>query len=121
MSDRPATPPLLEIRDLSITFRTDAGFAHAVDGLDLTVGAGETVGLVGESGCGKSVTALAVLRLVEPDGSVGLKSSIALEGRNLLALPMTELRRVRGNHVAIVFQEPASALNPVMTIVVKTA
>ena len=116
MSERPVTPPLLAIRDLSIAFRTDGGFAHAVDGLDLTVGAGETVGLVGESGCGKSVTALAVLRLVEPDGSVGLKSSIALEGRNLLALPMTELRRVRGNHVAIVFQEPASALNPVMTI-----
>ncbi|MFI5279161.1 MAG: ABC transporter ATP-binding protein [Gemmatimonadales bacterium] len=108
--------PLLEIRDLRITFRTDAGFARAVDGLDLTVGAGETVALVGESGCGKSVTALAVLRLVEPDGSVGLESAVRLEGRNLLALPMSELRAVRGNHVAIVFQEPASALNPVLTI-----
>jgi peptide/nickel transport system ATP-binding protein len=108
--------PLLEIKDLRITFRTDAGFARAVDGLDLTVGAGETVALVGESGCGKSVTALAVLRLVEPDGSVGLESAVRLEGRDLLALPMTELRAVRGNHVAIVFQEPASALNPVLTI-----
>ncbi len=108
--------PLLEIKDLRITFRTGAGFARAVDGLDLTVGAGETVALVGESGCGKSVTALAVLRLVEPDGSVGLESAVRLEGRNLLALPMSELRAVRGNHVAIVFQEPASALNPVLTI-----
>jgi oligopeptide/dipeptide ABC transporter ATP-binding protein len=110
------TAPLLEIRDLTITFRTEAGFARAVDGLDLTVGAGETVALVGESGCGKSVTALAVLRLVEPDGSVGLGSSVRLEGRDLLALPLSELRAVRGNHVAIVFQEPASALNPVLTI-----
>jgi oligopeptide/dipeptide ABC transporter ATP-binding protein len=111
-----ALPPLLAIRDLRISFRTAAGLARAVDGLDLDVGAGETVGLVGESGCGKSVTALAVLRLVEPDGSVALGSSIKLEGRDLLALPMKELRAVRGNHVAIVFQEPASALNPVLTI-----
>jgi peptide/nickel transport system ATP-binding protein len=110
------TAPLLEIRDLKITFRTEGGFARAVDGLDLTVGVGETVALVGESGCGKSVTALAVLRLVEPDGSVALGSSVRLEGRDLLALPLSELRAVRGNHVAIVFQEPASALNPVLTI-----
>jgi oligopeptide/dipeptide ABC transporter ATP-binding protein len=115
--DRPAAAaPLLEIRALRVTFRTDAGFARAVDGLDLVVRAGETVGLVGESGCGKSVTALAVLRLVEPDGSVGLDSRVMLEGRDLLSLPMTELRAVRGNHVALVFQEPASALNPVLTI-----
>ena len=110
------TAPLLEIRDLRITFRTDAGFARAVDGLDLQVGAGETVALVGESGCGKSVTALAVLRLVEPDGSVGVGSAVRLEGRDLMALPMSQLRAVRGNHVAIVFQEPATALNPVLTI-----
>jgi oligopeptide/dipeptide ABC transporter ATP-binding protein len=112
----PVRPSLLAIRDLRISFRTDHGLARAVDGIDLDVGAGETVGLVGESGCGKSVTALAVLRLVEPDGSVALGSSIRLEGRDLLALPMKELRAVRGNHVAIVFQEPASALNPVLTI-----
>jgi len=87
-----------------------------VDGLDLDVPRGETVALVGESGCGKSVTALAVLRLVEPDGVVGIGSSVRLEGRDLLALPMRELRAVRGNHVAIVFQEPATALNPVLTI-----
>jgi len=108
--------PLLEIRDLRITFRTPEGFARAVDGVDLEVQPGETVALVGESGCGKSVTALAVLRLVEPDGAVGIGSAVRLEGRDLLALPMKELRHVRGNHVAIVFQEPATALNPVLTI-----
>ena len=111
-----AVPPLLQIRDLRITFRTADGFARAVDGLDLDVMRSETVALVGESGCGKSVTALAVLRLVEPDGVVGLGSSIKLEGRDLVSLPMRELRAVRGNHVAIVFQEPATALNPVLTI-----
>jgi len=120
MTDPPARPPvgppLLAVRDLRISFRTAAGLARAVDGIELDVATGETVGLVGESGCGKSVTALAVLRLVEPDGSVAHGSSIKLEGRDLLALPMKELRAVRGNHVAIVFQEPASALNPVLTI-----
>jgi peptide/nickel transport system ATP-binding protein len=108
--------PLLEIRDLRITFHTAEGSARAVDGVDLDVRVGETVGLVGESGCGKSVMALAVLRLVEPDGIVGSGSSVRLEGRDLLALPAKELRAVRGNHIAIVFQEPASALNPVLTI-----
>jgi oligopeptide/dipeptide ABC transporter ATP-binding protein len=108
--------PLLAVRDLRITFRTERGFARAVDGVDLDVKAGETVALVGESGCGKSVTALAILRLVEPDGVVGVGSSVKLEGRDLLALPMRELRAVRGNHVSLVFQEPATALNPVLTI-----
>ena len=108
--------PLLAVRDLRITFRTERGFARAVDGVDLDVQAGETVALVGESGCGKSVTALAILRLVEPDGTVGVGSSVKLEGRDLLALPMRELRAVRGNHVSLVFQEPATALNPVLTI-----
>ena len=114
----PAAPAgaLLEIRDLRVTFRAPDGVARAVDGVDLVVRAGETVGLVGESGCGKSVTSLAVLRLVEPDGIIGAGSAVQLEGRNLLALPGRELRAVRGNHVAIVFQEPQSALNPVLTI-----
>jgi oligopeptide/dipeptide ABC transporter ATP-binding protein len=112
----PGAVPLLSIRDLTVTFAAEQGVARAVDGVDLLVHTGETVGLVGESGCGKSVTALAVLRLVEPDGLVGPGSSVSLEGRDLLALPVKEMRQVRGNHVALIFQEPAAALNPVLTI-----
>jgi oligopeptide/dipeptide ABC transporter ATP-binding protein len=109
-------PVLLELRDLRVTFTGPDGIARAVDGVDLVVHAGETVGLVGESGCGKSVTALAVLRLVEPDGHVSPGSQVRLEGRDLLALPLREMRHVRGNHVALIFQEPGAALNPVLTV-----
>jgi peptide/nickel transport system ATP-binding protein len=111
-----ARPPLLEVRDLAVTFTGPDGVARAVDGIDLLVGDGETVGLVGESGCGKSVTALAILRLVEPPGHIAHGSSIRLEGRDLLALGAKEIRAVRGNQVALVFQEPLSALNPVLRI-----
>src|SRR5207237_6185532 len=90
--------PLLEIHDLHVSFRTADGVARAVDGVDLEVRAGETIGLVGESGCGKSVLSLAVLRLVEPDGMIGSGGSIRLEGRDILALPGKELRAIRGNH-----------------------
>ncbi len=108
--------PLLEVHDLSVTFTGPDGVARAVDGLDLVVAEGETVGLVGESGCGKSVTALALLRLVEPPGRIAHGSSVRLEGRDLLALGAKEIRAVRGNHVALVVQEPLSALNPVLRI-----
>jgi oligopeptide/dipeptide ABC transporter ATP-binding protein len=108
--------PLLEVRDLAVTFTGPGGVARAVDGVDLVVEEGETVGLVGESGCGKSVTALALLRLVEPPGHIAHGSSVRLEGRDLLALGTKEIRAVRGNHVALVFQEPLSALNPVLRI-----
>ena len=113
---RSDAPPLLELRDLRVTFHVEGGVARAVDGIDVVIDAGETVGLVGESGCGKSVASLAVLRLVEPDGHVAHGSSVRLEGRDLLALPMKEMRHVRGNHVALIFQEPMSALNPVLTV-----
>ena len=112
----PGHGPLLEVRDLTVLFTVPGGVARAVDGIDLTVGEGETVGLVGESGCGKSVTALAVLRLVEPPGHIAHGSSVRLEGRDLLALGAKEIRAVRGNHVALVFQEPLSALDPVLKI-----
>jgi len=112
----PSRAPLLEVRDLAVRFTGFDGVARAVDGVDLTVSEGETVGLVGESGCGKSVTALALLRLIEPPGHIAHGSSVRLEGRDLLALGAKEIRAVRGNHVALVFQEPLSALNPVLRV-----
>jgi oligopeptide/dipeptide ABC transporter ATP-binding protein len=117
----PAAPPatggpLLEIADLRVTFATADGVARAVDGVDLVVHAGETVGLVGESGCGKSVTSLAVLRLIEHPGLIAHGSRVRFEGRDLLALADRDIRAVRGNHLALIVQEPASALNPVLTI-----
>ena len=111
-----AAAPLLEVRDLRTYFRTDAGVARAVDGVSFAVGAGETVGIVGESGCGKSVTALSILRLVQPPGRIEPGSSIRFEGRDLVTLPERDMRRVRGNRIAMVFQEPMSALNPVFTV-----
>jgi peptide/nickel transport system ATP-binding protein len=108
--------PLLEIADLRVTFSTGEGVARAVDGVDLTVAAGETVGLVGESGCGKSVTALATLRLVEHPGLIAHGSRVRFEGRDLLSLAERDIRAVRGNHLALIPQEPASALNPVLTV-----
>ena len=107
---------LLEVRGLRTVFDTDAGIAPAVDGIDFAVDEGETVGIVGESGCGKSVTALSILRLVpEPPGRIAA-GSIGLDGRDLLALDAESMRRVRGNDVAMIFQEPMTSLNPVFTI-----
>ena len=107
--------PLLEIRDLHTWFHTEDGVARAVDGVSLTVDRGETVGLVGESGCGKSVCALSVMRLVpSPQGRIE-RGEVWLNGRDLLALPDGAMGAVRGNEVAMVFQEPMTSLNPVLT------
>jgi oligopeptide/dipeptide ABC transporter ATP-binding protein len=121
MTPPPSAPPsdgtpLLAVEQLRTYFRTDAGVARSVDGVSLDVRPGETVGLVGESGCGKSVTALSILRLVQPPGRIEPGSSIRFEGRELTTLPEREMRRVRGNRIAMVFQEPMSALNPVFTV-----
>jgi oligopeptide/dipeptide ABC transporter ATP-binding protein len=106
---------LLEIRDLRTVFHTDEGTVRAVDGVSFTVGCGEAVGLVGESGCGKSVTALSIMRLIpDPPGKI-TGGSILLEGRDILPIPEKEMRRVRGNDISIVFQEPLTSLNPVFT------
>jgi len=96
-------------------FYTDAGVVRAVDGVSFSIGRGEAVGLVGESGCGKSVTALSIMRLIsDPPGEI-TGGSILLEGRDILALPERAMRKVRGNDISIVFQEPLTSLNPVFT------
>jgi len=105
---------LLKVENLRTVFDTEEGTARVVDGVSFEVGRGETVGLVGESGCGKSVTALSIMRLVSAPGRIA-GGSILLEGRDLLALPEKEMRKVRGNKVSIVFQEPLTSLNPVFT------
>jgi peptide/nickel transport system ATP-binding protein len=110
------TGPLLELENLRTYFYTDTGVARSVDGVSFSVGAGETVGVVGESGCGKSVTALSILRLVRPPGRVEPGSAIRFEGKNLLDLGERDMQRVRGNRIAMVFQEPMTALNPVFTV-----
>ncbi|MCC7257667.1 MAG: ABC transporter ATP-binding protein [Gammaproteobacteria bacterium] len=111
-----ADEPLLSVRDLAIEFDTLDGPVRAVDGVSFDLRCGETVGLVGESGCGKTVTGLSLLRLVpEPPGRYA-GGSIRFGGRELLALPEAELRALRGRDVAMVFQEPMTALNPVFTI-----
>src|SRR6476646_6822324 len=109
-------PPLLSIRDLRTWFYTEGGIAKAVGGVSFDVGAGETVGIVGESGCGKSVTALSILRLIQPPGRIEPGSVIEFEGKNLATLDDGEMRRIRGNRISMIFQEPMSALNPVFTV-----
>ena len=108
--------PLLSIRDLRVTFLTDGPPARAVDGVSLDVAQGETVGVVGESGCGKSVTAMSVLRLIRPPGEIDPRSVIEFEGTDLMGLEPRQLRAIRGNRIGMVFQEPLSALNPVYTV-----
>jgi peptide/nickel transport system ATP-binding protein len=108
------TPPLLDVRGLDVFFHGSNGPIQAVRGLDLTLQRGETLALVGESGCGKSTTALALLRLLAP-GTV-LRGSIHFDGRDILALSQAHLREVRGREIAMIFQEPMTSLNPVHTI-----
>jgi len=111
-----AQTPLLEVRDLKTYFSTDRGTARAVDGVSFSIPAGSTLGLVGESGCGKSVSALSILRLIpSPPGEI-VGGSILFEGRELLHLNDDEIRQVRGNQISMVFQEPMTSLNPVFTL-----
>ncbi len=108
-------PHLLDVENLRVSFHTRAGEVPAVRGLDLTVGHGEAVGLVGESGCGKSVTALSLMGLVPDPGRIEA-GSIRLEGRELVGLPDEEYRQIRGRQIGMVFQEPMTSLNPVFTV-----
>ena len=107
---------LLEIRGLKTHFKTDDGWVHAVDGVDLSVDSGETVCLVGESGSGKSVTAMSVLKLVPmPPGRI-VAGQVLWDGRDLVPLPPSEMQKLRGREIGVVFQEPMTALNPVYTV-----
>ena len=108
--------PLLEVRDLAVHFHGATGVARAVDGVSFTMAKGETVALVGESGCGKSVTAMSLLRLIDPPGRIEAGSVIRFEGTDLLALGEEPMRQLRGRRISMIFQEPMTALNPVFTI-----
>ncbi len=107
--------PLLEVSHLRTSFMTGRGEVRAVDDLSLTIEHGETLCLVGESGCGKSVTALSIPRLLSPPGRI-IGGEIIFEGTNLASLPEKEMRRIRGDQIAMIFQDPMTSLNPVMTI-----
>ena len=106
---------MLSIDNLQVALDADAGLVKAVDGLSLAISRGETFALVGESGCGKSMTALALMRLLPDNGAV-TAGSIALAGMDVLALPESQMRAVRGGRIGIIFQEPATSLNPVMRV-----
>src|ERR1700710_1130680 len=106
---------LLEVQNLQTHFGTPDGVVRAVEGLSFHIDAGETLAIVGESGCGKSVTSMSILRLIqEPPGRI--RGAIRFNGRDLLALPEAEMRKLRGGDIAMIFQEPMTSLNPVLTI-----
>ena len=106
---------LLRVKDLHTHFFTEDGVVKAVDGVNLFVRRGKTLGVVGESGCGKSMTALSILRLIDPPGKV-VKGEMLFKGQDLLALSENRMRRIRGNSISMIFQDPMTALNPVLTI-----
>jgi peptide/nickel transport system ATP-binding protein len=113
---KPSSKALLEVRDLHTRFRTEAGLANAVCGVSFDVFEGEVLGIVGESGSGKSVTSLSIMRLIpNPPGEI-YQGSIRFDGRELLDLEWQEMRKIRGKEIAMIFQEPMTALNPVYTI-----
>lgn len=109
-----AGAPILEVKELVVTFRTRGGVVTAVDGLNLVLQAGETLGIVGESGSGKSVSSLAILGLLPPNATVA--GSVRLRGREIVGLAERDLRTIRGRSVSLVLQDPMTALNPVFTV-----
>jgi oligopeptide/dipeptide ABC transporter ATP-binding protein len=106
---------LLEVTNLQTHFPTRAGLVRAVDGVSFYINRGELLGLVGESGCGKSITALSIMRLIAPPGKI-VGGEISFDGRNLLKLSDSEMRAIRGNDIAMIFQDPMTSLNPVFTV-----
>ncbi len=116
MSEAQTEATVLDVKDLQTVFFTNSGLFKAVDDVSFSVRRGETLAIVGESGCGKSVTALSIMRLVpDPPGRI-VGGSITLEGTDLLGLDEDEMREVRGNRISMIFQEPMTSLNPVMRI-----
>jgi peptide/nickel transport system ATP-binding protein len=107
--------PLISVRDLQVHFHTHAGVVHALNGVSFDLYPGEILGLVGETGCGKSVTGLALLGLIPPPGQV-VGGEIRYRGQNILTLPPAQMRALRGGKIAMIFQDPAAALNPVFTV-----
>jgi oligopeptide/dipeptide ABC transporter ATP-binding protein len=108
--------PILEVKGLKTYFYTDDGIVKSVDGVDFSVGKGEIIGIVGESGCGKSVTSLSIMRLFQsPPGKI-VEGSIEFEGVDLVKVPESKMRQIRGNEISMIFQEPMTSLNPVFTI-----
>src|SRR6184192_3551200 len=107
--------PLLSVKDLHVSFRTEDGIVRAVDGVSFTVGEGEVVGIVGESGSGKSVTMMSVMRLIA-DPNVMYTGEIIYKGRNLMALSRDAMREVRGEEISMIFQDPMTSLNPVYNV-----
>ena len=108
--------PLLDIRGLKTHFKTDDGWLHAVDGVDIAIDAGQTVCVVGESGCGKSVTAKTVMKLIDmPPGKI-VAGQVLWQGRDLVPLGPEEMQKIRAKEIAIIFQEPMTSLNPVYTV-----
>src|SRR5215217_779997 len=115
-----APPPedtILDVRNLRTYFKVMDGTVPAVDGINFSLGRGQTLGIVGESGSGKSVTAMTIMRLLDiPPAEIGEGSEIWFDGREVLSLPDGEMRRIRGNEMAMIFQEPLTSLNPVFTV-----
>jgi oligopeptide transport system ATP-binding protein len=109
-------PPLLAVEDLHVLFRTPAGVVHAVNGVSFELAQGEALGLVGESGCGKSVTALSIVRLLPMPPAEITRGSVRFNGEELLTAPQSRMRQIRGGEIAMVFQDPMTSLNPVMTV-----
>ena len=108
--------PLLEVKGLGVEFQTRGGTAHVLEDIQLHIQRGETLGLVGESGCGKSITALALMRLIpQPPGRI-TSGQILFDGQDLLQLPEAQMRRVRGNRISMIFQEPMTSLNPAYSV-----
>jgi peptide/nickel transport system ATP-binding protein len=116
MSDESGTAPLLDVADLKTYFFTRDGIVRAVDGVSFSLARGETLAIVGESGCGKSVTSLSIMRLIASPPGRTVSGQVRFDGRDLLQIPEREMRDLRGNALSMIFQEPMTSLNPVLTI-----